>query len=64
MQIVIPMTGLGISFKDAGYKSLQPLLMVVGKPIIEHVINLYPNETNFLFIVRDEHVENTPIISI
>ena len=63
MQIVIPMTGLGSRFKEAGYKSLKPLIMVEGKPIIEHVINLYPNETNFLFIVRDEHVENTPIIS-
>ena len=62
MQIVIPMTGLGSRFKDAGYKSLKPLIMVEGKPIIEHVVNLYPNETNFLFIVRDEHIETTAII--
>ena len=64
MQIIIPMTGLGSRFKEAGYKTLKPLILVEGKPIIEHVVNLYPGEDDFLFIVRDEHVETTPIISI
>ena len=64
MQIIIPMTGLGNRFKKAGYKTLKPLILVEGKPIIEHVVNLYPGENDFLFIVRDIHAINTPIISI
>ena len=28
------------------------------------VVNLYPGEDDFLFIVREEHVDSTPIISI
>ena len=58
------MTGLGSRFKEAGYKTLKPLILVERKPIIEHVINLYPGEDGFLFIVREEHVDTTPIISI
>lgn len=63
MQIIIPMTGLGSRFKNAGYKTIKPLILVEGKPMIEHVINLYPGEDDFLFIVRKEHADNTPIIS-
>ena len=63
MQIIIPMTGLGSRFKNAGYKTLKPLIIVEGKPIIEHVVNLYPKEDEFLFIVRDEHVKTTSLIS-
>ena len=57
MQIIIPMTGLGSRFINAGYKTIKPLIIVEGKPIIEHVINLYPWEDDFLFIVREEHVD-------
>ena len=64
MQIIIPMTGLGSRFKNAGYKELKPLILVEGKPIIEHVIKLYPGEDDFLFIVRKEHIETTPIIDV
>ena len=39
VQIIIPMSGLGIRFKNAGYNEPKPLIMVDGKPIIEHVIN-------------------------
>ena len=58
------MTGLGSRFRDAGYETLKPLILVEGKPIIEHVVNLYPKEDDFLFIVRKEHAKRTPIISI
>lgn len=64
MQIIIPMTGLGSRFKEAGYKPIKPLIIVENKPIIEHVINLYPGEDDFLFIVRDSHANSTPIIDV
>lgn len=59
MQIIIPMSGEGARFKRAGYTQLKPLILVDGKPIIEHVINLFPGEDNFIFICREEHLEQT-----
>ena len=53
------MSGLGKRFADAGYTSVKPLIEVNGKPIIEWVVNLFPGETDFVFICRNEHLENT-----
>ena len=59
MHIIIPLSGIGKRFIDAGYKDPKPLIMVEGKPIIEHVVNLFPNESNFTFICNDLHLNNT-----
>ena len=56
MQIIIPMAGTGQRFLDAGHSSSKPLIEVDGKPIIEHVIDLFPNESNFIFICNKEHL--------
>ena len=42
VQIVLPMTGLGKRFRDAGYTDPKPLIDVDGKPMIEHVVSLFP----------------------
>ena len=42
MQIVIPMSGFGNRFLKAGYKITKPLIRGDNKPIICHVIDLYP----------------------
>ena len=53
MQIVIPMSGFGERFRRAGYQIPKPLIEVDGKPIIAHVIDLFPQETNFdLYVTR------------
>jgi NDP-sugar pyrophosphorylase family protein len=57
MQIVIPMSGFGERFRRAGYKVPKPLIMIDGKPIIAHVIDLFPGETDFLFICNQEHLD-------
>ena len=57
MQIVIPMSGFGERFRRAGYTVPKPLIMVDGKPIIAHVIDLFPGETEFLFICNREHLD-------
>lgn len=57
MKIVIPMSGSGQRFTDAGYNLLKPLIMVDGKPIIEHVVNLFPGEKDFLFICNRVHLK-------
>lgn len=51
MQIIIPMAGAGRRFQEAGYRLPKYLIEVDGKRIIKHVIDLFPGEKNFLFIV-------------
>lgn len=58
MQIVIPMSGFGERFRKAGYGVPKPLIEVDGKPIIEHVVDLFPGETGFTFIVNEDHLAN------
>ena len=64
MQIIIPMSGIGKRFKEAGYKNPKPLIMVDNKPIIEHVINLFPEEKNIKFICNDKHLKETNMKAI
>jgi fructose-1,6-bisphosphatase/inositol monophosphatase family enzyme/NDP-sugar pyrophosphorylase family protein/ribulose-5-phosphate 4-epimerase/fuculose-1-phosphate aldolase len=59
IKIVIPMSGIGQRFLDAGYKDPKPLIKVDGKPIIEHVVNMFPGETEFIFICNNKHLETT-----
>ena len=63
VQLIIPMSGIGKRFLEAGYKDPKPLIEVDGKPIIEHVINLFPGIDNVLFICNETHkdtdMENT-----
>jgi NDP-sugar pyrophosphorylase family protein len=58
MQIVIPMSGFGERFRRAGYSMPKPLIEIDDKPIIAHVINMFPGEQDFLFICSNEHLEN------
>lgn len=64
MQIVIPMSGSGSRFTAAGYTTLKPLIEVEGRPIIEHVVNLFPGETDFVFICTDHALARTPLGSV
>jgi NDP-sugar pyrophosphorylase family protein len=58
MQIVIPMSGFGERFRRAGYQVPKPLIEVDGKPIIAHVVDLFPDESRFVFICNREHLDN------
>jgi NDP-sugar pyrophosphorylase family protein len=53
------MSGIGKRFVDAGYKDPKPLIIIENKPIIQHVVELFPGETKFTFICNDEHLKNT-----
>ena len=53
------MSGIGKRFIDAGYQDPKPLIKVDGKPIIEHVCNLFPGETKFSFICNAKHLTET-----
>ncbi len=61
MKIIIPMTGYGSRFVSAGYKKLKPFIEVQGKPIIQWIVEgMYPNERDFLFVCRKEHLDTIP----
>lgn len=64
MRIIIPMSGIGKRFIDAGYKEPKPLIMVEDKPIIQHVIELFPGEQTFHFICNDRHLKTTNMIEV
>jgi NDP-sugar pyrophosphorylase family protein len=59
MQIIIPMSGIGKRFLNAGYVLAKPLIEVDDIPMIQHVINLFPDETNFTFICNNKHLCET-----
>lgn len=59
MHIVIPMSGIGKRFIEAGYSDPKPLIVIDGKPIIEHVCDLFPDETKFTFICNSQHLAET-----
>ncbi len=58
MQIVIPMSGFGERFRKAGYTIPKPLIEVEGKPIVAHVIDMFPGEKDFIFICNQEHLKD------
>ena len=58
------MAGSGQRYKDEGYEKIKPLIEVDGKPMIEHVVKLFPDKSNFVFVCRDEHLKTTNLKSI
>lgn len=57
-QIIIPMSGFGERFRKAGYNIPKPLIEVENKPIIAHVIEMFKNENNFIFICNEDHLSD------
>ena len=64
IDVVIPMTGIGQRFKDQGYRSPKPLIEVLGKPIIQWICSMFPENQNFVFLCRDEHLQTTEMAAI
>lgn len=61
LQVVVPMSGLGQRFVDAGYTVPKPLIVVDGKPMIQHVVELFPGEEQHLFICNLDHTVAHPV---
>ncbi len=56
MKLVIPMSGQGSRFKAVGYQDVKPLISVDGKSIIAHVLDMFPDEDDVVFICNKEHL--------
>lgn len=51
------MSGFGERFRRAGYEIPKPLISLEGKPIVAHVIAMFPGETDFIFVCNQEHLD-------
>lgn len=63
MKIIIPMSGMSSRFSNVGYQLPKYLLEIDGKTVIEHIVNLYPKDSEFVFIVNESHSKETNILS-
>ncbi|WP_239700750.1 sugar phosphate nucleotidyltransferase [Massilia sp. 9096] len=50
------MSGFGERFRRAGYAVPKPLIEIDGKPIIAHVVDMFPGEHDFIFICNQDHL--------
>ena len=57
-QLIIPMSGIGKRFLDVGYKIPKPLIKVKGKEIIKHVIDMFEEIDNVIFICNENHIND------
>lgn len=64
IQLIIPMSGSSKRFKDAGYTSPKPLIEVDNKPMIHHVVSLFPGVTDITFICNSNDIENADMENI
>jgi NDP-sugar pyrophosphorylase family protein len=59
MQIIIPMTGEGSRFVNAGYSRLKPFIKIHGSPMIKWVVSMFPGEEQHItFICRRDQAAN------
>jgi len=63
MKVIIPMSGLSSRFSKAGYTIPKFMIEIDGKRVIEHIIDLYPKNSDFLFIINSKHVEDNDILN-
>ena len=64
MKVVIPMSGMSRRFSVAGYKDPKYLLEIDGMTVIEHIVNLYPKDSEFVFIINDKHAKETDVVEV
>ena len=58
------MSGMSSRFVAAGYDIPKYLIEVDGKKVIEHIVGLYPDDSEFVFIINDKHKEETDIVNV
>lgn len=64
MQLIVPMSGQGSRFVAAGYTNPKPLIKVEGKPIIAHVLDMFPGIDDVVFICNKEHLRDTEMEAV
>jgi NDP-sugar pyrophosphorylase family protein len=59
IQLIIPMSGIGKRFIEAGYPDPKPLIPVDGRQIIAHVLDIFPGVEDVTFICNEDHIKHT-----
>lgn len=57
LNVLIPMAGAGSRFESAGYTFPKPLIDVVGKPMIQLVVENLNMDANYIYVVQKSHRE-------
>ena len=52
------MSGLSSRFAAAGYDIPKFMIEVDGKTVIQHIVDLYPQDSEFIFIINDDHAKD------
>ena len=52
------MSGMSSRFTNAGYTVPKFMIDVDGKKVIEHIVELYPKDSDFLFIINENHAKD------
>jgi NDP-sugar pyrophosphorylase family protein len=64
MKVIIPMAGLGDRFISKGYVDPKPLIKVNDRRIIEYILDMFPDEDEYIFICNEEHIKNANMSDI
>lgn len=62
--ILIPMAGNGTRFSKAGYTLPKPLIDIMGKPMIQHVIDCIKFDADWIFVVQQNHIDDFQIDAV
>ena len=62
MKVIISMSGLSSRFAAAGYDIPKFMIEVDGKTVIQHIIELYPVDSDFLLIINDDHKKDQGLV--
>jgi NDP-sugar pyrophosphorylase family protein len=61
-QVIIPMSGTGKRFVDAGFYHLKPLIPIANSRIIFEVMSMFPGVDDPLFIISKDHKQKLELI--
>lgn len=62
MKILIPMSGVGNRFKVSGYTKPKYLLDVLGKPVLQHIFEMFSDDDEIHLIMNKDDFKNNEII--
>jgi NDP-sugar pyrophosphorylase family protein len=63
LQVLIPMVGAGLRFKNEGYADPKPLVPVAGVPMVQRALRSYPNDATWVAVMRAEDAANPKIVA-
>ncbi len=61
-QVVIPMSGIGKRFLEAGFYHLKPLIPIANSRIIYEVMSMFPGINDPLFIISKDHKQKSDLV--